>query len=63
MDEIAIVKRRTPVAAIIALLLVLALVVLAVLWMLGYLQLPELDLSGAVIPLPVVPGAVVGTAG
>ena len=38
MEEISIVKRRTRIWPIVLLLILIALVVLAVLWMAGYFQ-------------------------
>lgn len=38
MEEIAIVKRRTRIWPVVLLVILIALVVLAVLWMAGYFQ-------------------------
>ena len=55
MEEIAIVKRRTRIWPVVLLLILIALVVLAVLWMAGYFQ-------PAVVNVHVAPAAPVVTA-
>ena len=55
MEEISIVKRRTRIWPVVLLLIVIALVVLAVLWMAGYFQ-------PAVVNVQVAPAASIVTA-
>lgn len=55
MEEISIVKRRTRIWPVVLLLILIALVVLAVLWMAGYFQ-------PAVVDVRVAPAASVVTA-
>ena len=55
MKEISIVKRRTRFWPVVLLLILIALVVLAVLWMAGYFQ-------PAVVNVRVVPAASIVTA-
>jgi hypothetical protein len=55
MEEIAVVKRRTRIWPVVLLLILIALVVLAVLWMAGYFQ-------PAVVDVRVAPAARVVTA-
>ncbi|MET0215390.1 MAG: hypothetical protein ABW292_20440 [Vicinamibacterales bacterium] len=55
MEEIAVVKRRTRIWPVVLLLILIALVVLAVLWMAGYFQ-------PAVVDVRVAPAASVVTA-
>jgi hypothetical protein len=47
MEEISVVRRRTRIWPIVLLLILIALVVLAVLWMAGYFQPPVLDVRVA----------------
>ena len=54
MEEISIVKRRTRIWPVVLLLILIALVVLAVLWMAGYFQ-------PAVVNVRVTPAASVFT--
>ena len=55
MEEISVVKRRTRIWPVVLLLILIALVVLAVLWMAGYFQ-------PAVLDVRVAPAASVATA-
>jgi hypothetical protein len=55
MEEIAVVKRRTRIWPVVLLLILIALVVLAVLWMADYFQ-------PAVVDVRVAPAASVVTA-
>ena len=55
MEEISIVKRRTRIWPVVLLLILIALVVLAVLWMAGYFQ-------PAVVNVRVTPAGSVFTA-
>jgi hypothetical protein len=55
MEEISVVRRRTRIWPIVLLLVLIALVVLAVLWMAGYFQ-------PAVVDVRVVPAGKVVTA-
>jgi hypothetical protein len=55
MEEIAVVRRRTRIWPVVLLLILIALVVLAVLWMAGYFQ-------PAVVDVRVAPVASVVTA-
>jgi hypothetical protein len=55
MEEISIVKRRTRIWPVVLLLILIALVVLAVLWMAGYFQ-------PAVVNVQVAPATSVVTA-
>jgi ABC-type transporter Mla subunit MlaD len=55
MEEISIVKRRTRIWPVVLLLILIALVVLAVLWMAGYFQ-------PAVVNVQVAPAASIVTA-
>ena len=43
MEEISVVRRRTRIWPVVLLLILIALVVLAVLWMAGYFQPEVLD--------------------
>jgi hypothetical protein len=43
MEEISVVRRRTRIWPVVLLLILIALVVLAVLWMAGYFQPPVVD--------------------
>ena len=43
MEEISVVRRRTRIWPVVLLLILIALVVLAVLWMAGYFQPAVLD--------------------
>ena len=47
MEEIAVVKRRTRIWPVVLLLILIALVVLAVLWMAGYFQPAVVDVRFA----------------
>jgi hypothetical protein len=55
MEEMSIVKRRTRIWPVVLLLILIALVVVAVLWMAGYFQ-------PAVVDVRVTPAASVVTA-
>jgi hypothetical protein len=54
MEEISVVKRRTRIWPVVLLLILIALVVLAVLWMAGYFQPAVVDVRltppGSVVP-------------
>jgi hypothetical protein len=55
MEEISVVRRRTRIWPVVLLLILIALVVLAVLWMAGYFQPSVVDVR--VIPAGSVPTA------
>jgi hypothetical protein len=59
MEEISVVRRRTRIWPVVLLLILIALVVLAVLWMAGYFQPAQFDLNVQVAPAASVWTAVV----
>jgi peptidoglycan/LPS O-acetylase OafA/YrhL len=59
MEEIAVVRRRTRIWPIVLLLLLVALAVLAFLWMTGYFQPQEFNFNVLNVPAPTAPSPVV----
>ena len=61
MHEITVVKRRTRVWPIVLTLFLLAIVVLAIMWMTGYLNVGQsgITLDALLIPIGSPPGYVV----
>jgi peptidoglycan/LPS O-acetylase OafA/YrhL len=58
MEEIAVVRRRTRIWPIVLLLLLIALAVLALLWMTGYFQPQEFNFNVLNVPAPTAPALV-----
>ena len=59
MEEISVVRRRTRIWPVVLLLILIALVVLAVLWMAGYFQPAEFNLDVRAAPAGNVSAALV----
>jgi peptidoglycan/LPS O-acetylase OafA/YrhL len=59
MEEIAVVRRRTRIWPIVLMLILIALVVLAILWMTGYFQPREFNFNVLNVPAATAP-AVLG---